>query len=190
MKKAKKFTDFLLEARRERPVIGDEERSADRLKGERVDDFLVDLAEIMQLCPNIETIMVPVRSGGVSQAVNINREGKEWREWERPVEEDEALEQIAELFTRRAEYSESRGDMMTFRIWHFPLPGINRLEKVLVEFGGSGEIQDIDTLALIEFLSQNPELAEQAKSMNITTDSMDGRAFAAAMSRGDFGPLD
>jgi len=26
--------------------------------------------------------------------------------------------------------------------------------------------------------------------MNITTDSMDGRAFAAAMSRGDFGPLD
>jgi len=43
---------------------------------------------------------------------------------------------------------------------------------------------------LIEFLSQNPELAEQAKTMNITTDSMDGRAFAAAMSRGDFGPLD
>lgn len=192
MKNLKGFTDFIAEsAKRDRQKwLKSKGLAPDHgLRGETIEDFATDLAEIMELCPNLETIMVPAGWSG-STAVNINRDGKEWNEWDRPLDQAEALDQIVNDLTEISNRAASRGEIVAFRIWHFEIPGVRQLEKALIEFGGSGEYQDLDTLALIQFLKQNPELAANAVRFNITKDSQSDRDFAAAMSRGDYGSLD
>jgi len=192
MKNLKGFTDFISEsARRERlNWLKNKGLATDHgLRGETIEHFAGDLAEIMELCPNLMSISVPTGSG-TSTSVNINREGKEWKVWERPLDQADALEQIVNHLTEMSERSASHGEIVTFRIWLFEIPEVRGLEKQLVEFGGSGEYQDIDTLALIQFLKQNQELAADAVRFNITKDSHSDREFAAAMSRGDYGSLD
>jgi hypothetical protein len=192
MKNLKGFTDFISEsARRERlSWLKSKGLAQDHgLRGETIEHFATDLAEIMDLCPNLLSISVPSGSG-TSTSVNINREGKEWKVWERPLDQADALDQIVNHLTEMSDRSAARGEIVTFRIWHFEIPGVRGLEKQLVEFGGSGEYQDIDPLALIQFLKQNQELAAEAVRFNISTDSHSDREFAAAMSRGDYGSLD
>lgn len=192
MKNLKGFTDFISESsRRDRQSwLKSKGLAPDHgLKGEPIEEFAIDLADLMDVCPNLLSIMVPVGSG-TSTSVNINREGKDWNVWERPLDQDDARDQIIDHLTSMSEKSAARGEIITFRIWHFEIPGVRNLEKQLVEFGGSGQYQDLDPLALIQFLKQNQELAANAVRFNITTDSHSDREFAAAMGRGDYGSLD
>lgn len=192
MKTLKGFSEFISESsRRDRQAwLKSKGLAPDHgLRGEPIEEFAADLTEIMDLCPNILTILIPSGSNA-SSLVNINREGKEWNVWENPLDPADALKEIIDYFTEMSNRYDSRGEILTFYIWHFEIPGVRQLEKQLVEFGGSGEYQDINTHALIQFLKQNQELAANAVRFNISTDSRSGREFAAAMSRGDFGSLD
>lgn len=195
MKNLKGFTEFIAESahRQRRAWLKAKGLLPDHgLRGETIEDFAVDLAEIFELCPNLETVLVPGFSNA-STPINIKVDGKQWNEWDRAMDKEYALADVVKDLTDMANHMESKGQIMTFSIWHLELTDRSpmfRLEKELVEFGGSGEYQDIDTGALIKFLKQNPEIAERVIGLNITKDSKADRDFAAAMSRGDFGSLD
>lgn len=196
MKNLKDFNQFITEStsREHRGRLKDLGLAPDHgLRGETINYFSEDLTEIFKLCPNLESVWVPSSSNS-HHAINIDSSTKQWKEWDHAMPKEEALAQVINELTHISTHTEKiLGQITTFYIWGVDMPGTPigfRLEKELEEFGGSGKYQDIDALALIKFLKQNPELAEKVRSLNVSTDSIADRDFAAAMSRGDFGSLD